>query len=415
MTIPLLTRACETFWPETKGFLRELVEINSFSTNVRGVNRMGRRVAAQFRPMGFEAFFVPHGSADFGSHLVLKGPPAAGCATVGLIAHLDTVFSTKEETQNGFRWREEGSRIHGPGTNDMKGGIAMIFLVLSTLRAHLPKRFSSTNWVILCNACEETDSEDFGVVCRTHLPADTKACLIFEADGGNAEKFSLVTARKGRATFQLEVHGRGAHAGSQHARGANAIVQIGRVIEKMESRTNYERGLTVNVGTISGGVVMNRVPEVASAELEIRASSVEVFEEERKFLLSLNGYGDLSSRGSETHRCRIRVSQTDETSPWPRNAASENLFSLWKSAGRQMSRQVVAESRGGLSDGNVLWSHFPTLDGLGPEGDHAHCSENDPVEDKEQEFVETASFTAKAVLNIIALRKFLDPPKESAG
>jgi glutamate carboxypeptidase len=410
MSIPLLTRACDTFWPETKAFLREMVEINSFTTNVPGVNRVGECVAARFAAMGFEAAYVPHGSVAYGSHLVLKRPPVAGGATVALIAHLDTVFSTEEETRNAFHWREEGTRIHGPGTNDIKGGIAMIYLVLSALRAHAPELYHSTNWVILCNSCEEVDSEDFGGVCRAHLPSDAKACLIFEADGGDGEKFSLVTSRKGRATFQLDVCGRGAHAGSRHSRGANAIVQIGRVIEKLESRTNYEKGLTINVGTITGGVVMNRVPEVATAQFEMRSTTVEAFEEEKRFILSQTGPGDLHSRESQEHRCQIRVSQLDETSPWPPNEASDRLFAYWEEAGREMSRTVIAQSRGGLSDGNVLWNYFPTIDGLGPEGDHAHCSEHDPAEAKVQEYVETKSFVSKAVLNITALGKLLGAP-----
>lgn len=408
MNIPLLTRACESFWPETKKFLREMVCINSFSTSPHGVNRVGRQVSAQFQPLGFTASAVPHRLADYGDHLILRSAAADG-PTVALIAHLDTVFPEQEEERNAFRWREEGTRIHGPGTNDMKGGIAMIHLVLSVLRSQAPHIFHATNWVILCNACEEVDSEDFGALCRAALPPQTLACLIFEPDGGNTDEFSLVTARKGRATFQIDVEGRSAHAGSQHARGASAIVQLCRVIEKVEARTCYEKALTVNVGTISGGQVLNRVPESASARLEMRASSTGVFEEEKRFLLSLNGDGDLASRDARPHRCRIHVTQLDETPPWPKNPASESLFALWEDAAREMSLRVKAESRGGLSDGNVLWDWAPTLDGLGPEGDHAHCSTHDPAEGKEQEFVETSSFFTKATLNVIAVCKLLEP------
>ncbi|MBN8711539.1 MAG: hypothetical protein BGO12_07250 [Verrucomicrobia bacterium 61-8] len=409
MTISLLYRACESFWPETKKFLREMVCINSFSTNPAGVNAVGRRVAAQFQPLGFTASTVSHRLAAYGDHLILRSPAVPG-PTVALIAHLDTVFPAEEEERNAFHWREEGTRIHGPGTNDIKGGIAMIHLVLSVLRSEAPRLFEATNWVILCNACEEVDSEDFGIRCREVLPPQTRACLIFEPDGGNTDEFSLVTARKGRATFRIDVEGRSSHAGSRHDRGASAIVQLCRVIEKVEARTCYEKALTVNVGTISGGQVLNRVPESASAALEMRASSTDVFEEEKRFLLALNGDGDLTSRDAHPHRCRIRVTQLDETPPWPKNAGSETLLALWQEAARAMSLRVKAESRGGLSDGNVLWDLAPTLDGLGPEGDHAHCSTHDPAAGKEQEYVETASFLPKAVLNVLALRKLLEPP-----
>jgi len=407
MNIRSLTEACAGLWPEAKKFLQEMVSLNSFTTNPLQVNRVGELVASRFGGLGFAPSFIPHTSSVYGSHLVLKRPPLAGGPTVALLAHLDTVFPPEEEVKNAFYWREEGDRIYGPGTNDIKGGIALIFLMLATLQEQWPDLFNSVNWVVLCNACEEIDSEDFGAVCRQQLPSDTLACLIFEADGEKGDRFRLVTERKGRATFRIDVHGRGAHAGSQHARGANAIVQIGRVIEDLESRTNYEEGLTINVGTIHGGTVINRVPETASAELEIRASSVCVFEEAKKYIFALDGYGDLKSRDSDGSPCRIRVSQIDETVPWPKNEDSERLFSLWEAVGREVDREVTAGSRGGLSDGNVLWNRFPTLDGLGPQGDYAHCSENDPATGKEQEYVEAGSFVPKAVLNIAAIARLV--------
>jgi glutamate carboxypeptidase len=407
MNIRSLTEACAGLWPEAKKFLQEMVTLNSFTTHPLQVNRVGELVASRFGRLGFTPSFVPHASDVYGSHLVLKHAPQAGRPTVALLAHLDTVFPPDEEVKNAFHWREEGSRIYGPGTNDIKGGIALIFLMLAVLQEQWPDLFNSVNWVVLCNACEEIDSEDFGVVCRQQLPPDTLACLIFEADGEKGDRGRLVTERKGRATFRIDVRGRGAHAGSQHARGANAIVQLGRVIGDLDALTNYDAGLTVNVGTICGGTVINRVPETASAELEVRASSVRVFEDAKNSIRALEGVGDLRSRDEDAHPCQIQVSQIDETVPWPKNDASERLFSFWEAAGRETGCEVTAGSRGGLSDGNVLWSYFPTLDGLGPQGDHAHCSENDPAIGKEQEYVEAGSFVPKAVLNIAAIARLV--------
>lgn len=73
-----------------------------------------------------------------------------------------------------------------------------------------------------------------------------------------------------------------------------------------------------------------------------------------------------------------------------------------------MAIDVVHEARGGLSDGNMLWKHFPTLDGLGPTGENAHCSELDPATGKDQEFVLASSFIPKAMLNIIAILELIE-------
>jgi glutamate carboxypeptidase len=405
-----IIRQCEEWWPHAKKFLREMVCINSFTTNVEGVNRVGEAVADQFASLGFAPLFVSHASPDYGRHLVLKRPPIEGAPTIALLAHLDTVFPEEEEKRNDFIWREENDRLYGPGTNDIKGGIALIFLTLVALREVSPTLFHGTNWVILCNACEEVDSHDFGILCRAQLPSDTKACLIFEADGGEGDRFSLVTARNGRATFRVEVQGHGAHAGSQHARGANAIVQLGRIIADFEGLTNHETGPTVNVGKIQGGTVLNRVPEHAVAELEMRAFSVSIFEAAKQHILSRSGAGDVCSRDEDKHCCQIHVRQIDKTSPWPLNPASDQLLTAWQLAAQELGFEVDTERRGGLSDGNVLWNHFPTLDGLGPMGDYCHCSENDPANGKQQEFADEFSFVPKAALNIVALSILLTAP-----
>ena len=80
----------------------------------------------------------------------------------------------------------------------------------------------------------------------------------------------LVVARKGRGTWRVTVNGRGAHAGGEHPHGADAIVELGRTLQRVAALTDYPRGLTVNVATIRGGTVLNRVPHEASAEGEDR-------------------------------------------------------------------------------------------------------------------------------------------------
>ncbi len=410
MILSRFQNPCELHWPETKGLLQRMVAINSFTTHVSGVNRVGKCVAEQFTRLGFSSESVPHPFVDYGSHLILRSPELQNAPTIALIAHLDTVFPEEEEARNHFVWREEGDRIYGPGTNDIKGGIAAIYLLLATMRDAVPDCFQGVNWVVLCNACEEIDSWDFGALCRSRLPADTMACLIFEADGGDGDAFSLVTSRNGRATFRVDVQGRGAHAGGQHARGANAITQIARIIGRLESLTHHQTGPTVNFGRVHGGTVLNRIPESAFAELEMRAFSPQIFEQAQERILAEAGEGDLRSLDADAWPCQIKVEQMEQTPPWPKNDASEHLFARWQAAGNELNLAVGSQHRGGLSDGNVIWNHFPTLDGLGPRGNFSHCSERDPAQGKEQEYVDSSSFVPKTVMNLTALVDLLGRP-----
>ena len=402
-----LARRCEELLPATLEFLREMVAINSFTENVAGVNRVGALVAEHFAPMGFSAEFVQAGRDKCGRHLVMKRMVRQAGPTVALLSHLDTVFTEEEEARNNFAWRVEGTRIYGPGTNDIKGGTAAIWMLLEALRVAAPEVFETTNWVVLLNACEEVDSDDFGNVCRANLPANTMACLVFEGDGGGAHDYKLVAARKGRAHFRVNVSGRSSHAGSEHKRGANAITQLASVITDLAGITDYAAAVTVNVGVVEGGTVTNRVPHTAKAELEMRAFDPVAFDEARRKILAWNRDGDVASVEGDPFRCRVTVEQTQESEPWPRNSGSDRLFSIWMQTGDDLGLQVSFEERGGLSDGNVMWDFCPTLDGLGPRGESCHCSEHNPAEGKEQEWVDVPSFVPKTVWNATALLRLL--------
>jgi glutamate carboxypeptidase len=214
-------------------------------------------------------------------------------------------------------------------------------------------------------------------------------------------QFKLVTSRKGRATFSVRVDGVAAHAGGDHARGANAIVELAKVIDRLAALTDYDAGVTVNVGTIAGGTVINRVPHAAQAELEMRSFTMEGYQRTKAAILAIAGEGSVRTMGG--HACRISVELEEESHPWPSNDRSDALFAYWQAAGARLNQPVLPQTRGGLSDGNVLWDAFPTLDGLGPVGDHSHCSEQSADGRNEQEWVDAESFVPKALLNATAI------------
>lgn len=395
--------ACEERLPASLDFLRRMVEINSFTANAAGVNAVGELVAETFAALDFRTERVP--CPGFGDHVVLWGADRPGRPTLALVSHLDTVFPPDEEIRNAFRWRPEGRRIYGPGTNDIKGGTALIQLMLAAMRAVEPEDFAAVNWIVALNACEEMDSGHFGEACARIFPADTRAALIFEADGGAGDEWAVVAARKGRASYRVTVEGRAAHAGGGHARGANAIVQLAETVGRLAALTDHARGVTVNVGRVAGGTVNNRVPHEAAATLEMRAFDASAFAEADAAILALGGEGGI--RSEDGYPCRVAITREDECAPWPPNAASDGLFEHWRFVGKELGMAVRRQERGGLSDGNVLWARFPTLDGLGPRGEHTHCSEQAADGSKTQEWVDAGSFAPKATLNAAAIARLI--------
>jgi glutamate carboxypeptidase len=274
-------------------------------------------------------------------------------------------------------------------------------MVLDTIQKFYPQLFNRINWVICLDASEETMSDDFGEFCKARIPSNALACLIFEGGTPNQNGFPIVTARKGRAEFRVRADGRGAHAGNYHKQGANAIVQLAETIKMIASFTDYAQQITFNVGVVNGGCVVNRVPHFAEALVEMRAFKPDIFENGFQKMFSLNGTSNVAS--VDGFPCRVTVEQISRSAPWPRNQRTDQLFDIWSHAAETTGTRAIPEERGGLSDGNLLWQHVPVLDGLGPSGSNAHCSERSEDGSKEQEYALLSSFVPKALLNIAGI------------
>lgn len=394
--------------------LQRMVAINSFTENPAGVNALGDLTADLFAPLGFTAERVASAYDRYGNHLVLtcQGKRGEQGHTIGLISHLDTVFPPEEEIANDFQWRVEGDRIYGPGTNDIKGGTLVIYMVLDAIRSFAPETFAAVNWVILLDASEEQEADDFGQLCLQRLEsANPLAALIFEAGYINSHSFNIVAARKGMAQYVVTVEGKGSHAGAAHESGVNAIVQLADTVQKIAALTDYEQGVTFNVGTIQGGTVTNRVPHYAEARGEMRAFDGQVYQEKLGQLLALAG-PKVVQNGTGL-AAKVTVSIERRTPPWPRNPLTDGLLEIWSAAATELGWQVKPEYRGGLSDGNHIFHRIPTLDGLGPAGMNAHCSERSPDGHKDQEYVLINSFIPKTLLNTLAILKLISRTEET--
>jgi len=392
--------------PRYMDIFREMVGINSFTQNPDGVNRLADYTACVFRGLGFGDERIQSVTPSYGKHLVLAREGESG-KKIGCVSHLDTVFSPEEEERNNFRWRVEGDRIYGPGTEDIKGGTVVMLMTLEALRHAAPEAFDDIAWNLLMDASEETESSDFGELCRKRIGAGALGCLIFEAGMVRGSSYYVVTSRKGRAEIKITTEGKGAHSGVAHKKGASAIAQMAAVLGKIEGLTDYGRELTVNVGRIAGGTQINRVPHYAEAYAEMRAFSPAVFDTALAEIMALDGYSSVRSADGG-FACRTYVELIRRVPAWPDNPGSSRLYSLWEEAGRLIGITVHLEKRGGLSDGNYFWDYLPTIDGLGPSGGNPHCSEYAPDAGKEQEYVLQSSFVPRALLNAMAVIRLVE-------
>jgi glutamate carboxypeptidase len=411
----------EDQFPTFLDLLRQMVSINSFTANPQGVNELGDLTATAFERLGFTAERVQAKDFVYGKHLILTRPGRLSdrrpVPLIGLISHLDTVYPAAEELDNNFHWRVAGKRIYGPGVYDIKGGTVMILMMLSALQAVAPEFYESVTWVVLLNAAEESLVPDFGQICQDRLNGSTLAALVFE--GGSIGEvppngYRFVVARKGMARYHIAVEGKAAHAGTAHEQGASAILQMADVIRRVANFTDYEQAITFNVGTVAGGTVINRVPHQASAFVEMRAFSPAVFAEGVDKMANLNEFCSVRSANGG-YPCRVRVDMIGSWEPWAPNDGSEQLLLLWREMGRDLRLVVEAQERGGLSDGNWVWNQVPTIDGLGPDGGNAHCSQRLEDGSKDQEFILPDSYVPKALLNVAAIMKLVNAYYDGNG
>lgn len=405
-----LQLSAERHLPAALELLQRLVGVNSFTTNAAGVAAVARLTAEAFEPLGFRAELAPCSTPGTGPHLFLTrcgtGTHAGGIAdgeAIVLVTHSDTVFPPEEELQNDFKWdeRPEEGRIYGPGSIDNKGGTVLIWLLLQALRDCAPEVFEDTHWMVAANAAEEITGDDFGLATAQRCGGRARAVLVFEGGPVDHHGWHIVSSRKGRSTWRLAAAGKAAHAGSKHHEGINAIDALALALPGIAAQTCAAEERTVNIGMVSGGTVVNRVPHEAVAEWECRAVEPAALQRADDFFASLSG--------TAANGARLTAERTGCTSPWPGGAESESLFQLWHQAAAEMGLRAVSVPRGGLSDANHLWQLAPTLDGLGPCGGNAHCSERTADGSKLPEYLEPGTMVRKAVMNALALVRLVRP------
>lgn len=393
-------------FPYYMEILEQMVGINSFTRNASGVNRLGEMIASLFAEKGFHAETAASADPVCGDHLICTRGDRDGIV-VGCVSHLDTVFAPEEEIAKCFAWKPEGNRVYGPGTIDVKGGTLLLYMMIDAMAAIIPEIFERARWVLLFDATEEDESDDFGALCRERLGALCRACLVFEAGHEREDSHSIVTARKGRAVFRIACTGRGAHAGSDHAAGANAISQMAAILPMIDKINDYARDLTVNVGLVQGGTVINRVPERCEAGVEMRAFDPQVLESGVERVMKLDGFSSIKS-ADRAYRCFTKVELLRRNPSWPRNAKTDRLAGYWHDAAKKLGFRLIDEQRGGISDGNLLWAEIPVIDGLGPSGANAHCSEKTADGAKDQEYAIISSFIPKTLLNTEAVIRLIE-------
>jgi glutamate carboxypeptidase len=340
--------------PSLLALTRQLVSSESPSDSKSAVDSCLALAAARVRALGGRVKI--HRNPNFGNALEARfGPRSSREKPILLLGHLDTVWPLG--TLQTMPCRINGGRLWGPGTLDMKAGAAMAFTALELLAetGSLKREI-----FLLLNGDEEIGSTASRPITEA-LARTCSAVYVLEPAQGLAYK----TARKGIGNWRIEVAGVAAHAGVDFEKGANAIRELARVIEKVSGWTDRKRGLTISVGVAAGGTKSNVVPAHAWAEVEARiVRRADGLRIERKF----------AALKAQDPRCTLTVTGGINRPPMERSRGTVRLFHQAQALARELGISLEEASTGGGSDGNFTAAlGIPTLDGMGAVGEGAHA------------------------------------------
>jgi len=337
--------------------LGRFVRCESPSQDKAALDRFGALVAGQWRRRGAKVRILREKKR--GNHVRAELWLGAGKprGQILILGHLDTVYPLG--TLAAMPFCVKAGRAYGPGTFDMKAGLALALAAVDGLRAAGLR--PGKRLVFLWNSDEEIGSSTSRLAIEREAQR-SDAVLVLEPSAGADGR--LKTARKGLGWAEVIIAGRAAHAGLDPRAGVNAVHELALQIVRLKHMNNARRGISLQATVIEGGTVSNVVPAHARAEVDIRythlADAPKLDRKIRSLRPILPG-------------ARVKVCGGINRPPLERTPGVIALFHRARSLMREIGLPLGEAWVGGGSDGNFTSAlGVPTLDGLGAIGAGAH-------------------------------------------
>ena len=343
---------------------QDLVNQDSPASYREGVDLVAKRVFKELEEAGASTRWDEEGKA------LIAEIPGDSRAPVLLLGHMDTVFPVGEAARRPFT--VEGSRVTGPGALDMKGGVAVM---LSALKALHSTGFSGRPLKVILVSDEEIAHN--GSKATVMLQREARGCAAcFNCETGYEDN-SLVIGRKGGVVFKAAVHGIAAHAGNNPRQGRSAIWEMAKKIDDIQNMTDWDKGITFNVGTIKGGTVSNAIPDYCEVEGDIRFQDPDISPLVKEELLKVLNHTYIEGTKTELllyHEGMLPMKMTEE---------NRKLFEFVKKTGEE-NGIPVSEGKlvgGGSDSGYVVYAGVPTVCAMGVKGRFNHTRDEYALKD----------------------------------
>jgi glutamate carboxypeptidase len=276
------------------------------------------------------------------------------------------VFPKAEAARRPFAIRD--GKAYGPGVCDMKAGLVINAFTLAAFR-----RFGGNQPPLI--GLFTSDEEIGSPASRSDIETTaTGALAVLNAEPGRPSG-AVVSGRKGGIFLAMHVTGKAAHSGANHQDGRSAIGALAAKITALHGLTDYDRGVTCNVGLISGGQSVNTVAPDARCEIDLRY----VKNADRVALMA--AVEAIAAR-EDVPGTSAALTIRGEFLPLEETPANAGLLKAYREASAALGLDVKAEFTGGCADSGFTSAvGAPTLCATGPVGARAHSPEEYMVVD----------------------------------
>ena len=361
--------------------LETLVNIDSGSHDRAGVLKVSEFFTEEFTKLGWQVS-SHEVDDDLAPCLEMRSPNAGDTFDILILGHMDTVFPKGTAAERPFRIKD--GRAYGPGVMDMKAGD---LFALYLARALHQSGEEMPSICVAFNSHEEIGSRKARPWIEA-LAAKSKQAFILEPARANGD---LVYERKGCCRYHMAFHGKAAHSGVDPQNGASAVNELAHWVIELHKLTNFDEGLNLNAGLVSGGTSVNAIAEQAELEVDVRLVTLEQAQRVQDRI-------DAMQKAPFTDGVGVDVSGGMTRPPMNANEKTKALCSRIDALAKQLDIQFGWQKTGGGSDGNFTASlGLPTIDGMGPIGGRAHSRE---------EYLEVDSIAERFALLVEIVRDF---------
>lgn len=373
MELQKLNEVIDSKKEEGLKFLEQIVNTDSQSRDKDGVDKAGNLICQFLKKHGIDYRVIPNDNPNFGDFIIAT-IPGNKKEKVLLMGHRDTVYPAGTVSKRPFKI--EGNLAYGPGVSDMKSGIVTSLLAAISLKE---MDLGLGEIEILITPDEEIGSPTSRKVIEERAK---DAIAVFNLEPGRPDG-SIVTTRRGSAHLEFQIEGRAAHSGTEIEKGISAIEELGHKIIALQKLTDFEKGVTVNVGMVQGGENTNVVAPEASGRIHIGFGTVAHFNEVYEKAKAIFETSYVEGTTGELHGQMSFL-------PMENHEGVQKLYEIVQQNAEKLGITITEHhARGAADSGFTASLGVPTICGMGPVGGKWH---------NEGEYMEVDTFIPRTQL-----------------